>query len=84
MTFDFEQAAVREWIREAVLESMPQATLTEDEHAWVKLAIQREAQMIAFRRAVIEKTLTGLIWAGIVGLGIILREYLISHGLWRS
>lgn len=84
MTFDLEQAAMREWIREAVQESMPQSMLTPEEHAWVKLAIRREAQMIDFRRAVIEKTLAGLIWAGIVGLGIAVREYLISHGMWRS
>lgn len=84
MTSDLEQAVIREWIREAVQESMPQNTLSADEHVWVKLAIQREAQMIAFRRAVIEKTLIGLVWAGIIGLGIVVREYLIAHGMWRS
>lgn len=75
---------VRALIRNAVQESMPRTTLSDDEHAWVKLAIQREAQMIAFRRAVIEKTLAGLLWAGIVALGLILREYAIAHGMWRS
>lgn len=74
MTLDKIQAAVRA--------AMPTAMMTDEEHAWVKLAIQREAQMIAFRRAVIEKTLLGLIWAGIVGLGLVLREYAIAHG-WK-
>jgi hypothetical protein len=74
---------IREMIRSAVQEAMPKALLTEDEHSWVKLAIRREAQMIAFRTAVIEKTFIGLIWAGIIGLGIIVREYAIAHGIWR-
>jgi hypothetical protein len=47
------------------------------------MAIAREAQMIAFRRAVIEKTLIGLVWAGIIGLGIVFREYAIAHGMWK-
>lgn len=70
-------------IKDAVREVMPSALLSDDEHRWVKLAIQREAQMVAFRRAVIEKTLIGLTWAGIVAVGVILREFAIAHGLWR-
>lgn len=72
-----------EMIQTAVREAMPRPMMTEHEHAWVKLAIERQAQSIAFRRQVIEKSLTGLIWAGIVGLGLIVREYAIAHGMWR-
>ena len=54
--------------------------LSEDEQRWVRLAIQREAQSIKLRQAVIEKTLAGLVWVAIVGLGVILFEYLKSHG----
>ena len=72
-----------EMIQTAVREAMPRPMMTEQEHAWVKLAIERQAQSIAFRRQVIEKSLTGLIWAGIVGLGLIVREYAIAHGMWR-
>lgn len=75
---------MRETILAAVKEAMPTALLSDDEHRWVRMAIQREAQMIAFRRAVIEKTFIGLVWAGIVGAGIIIREYAIAHGMWRS
>ena len=74
---------MREAIQSAVREAMPTALLTDDEHQWVKLAIQREAQAISFRRAVISHTTTGLIWAAIVGIGIIIREYAIAHGMWK-
>ena len=76
-------AMTLEMIQTAVREAMPRPMMTEQEHAWVKLAIERQAQSIAFRRQVIEKSLTGLIWAGIVGLGLIVREYAIAHGMWR-
>lgn len=72
-----------EMIQSAVRQAMPSSLMSEDEHAWVKLAIKREAQMISFRQAVIEKTLIGLVWAGIVALGLVIREYAIAHGMWR-
>jgi GAF domain-containing protein len=51
------------------------------EHAqWVELAIQRQAQSIKFRQAIIEKSLTGLVWAVIVGFVFIAREFLNNHG----
>lgn len=68
-------------IKEAVQEAMPVALLTDDEYRWVKLAIEREAQSVAFRRAVIQKTLMGLVWAGVVGVGLMFKEYLAAHGL---
>ena len=54
--------------------------LSEEEHRWVKLAIQVEAQRIEFRKNVIEKTLMGLIWAGVVGLGYIILGWATNHG----
>lgn len=55
--------------------------LSEDERRWVRLAIQREAQSIKLRQAIIEKTLGGLVWATIIAAGVILFEYLKSHGV---
>jgi len=49
--------------------------LTAEQHQWVLLAIQREAQSIRLRQAIIEKTLAGLVWAAVVGLGV-----LVYHG----
>lgn len=54
--------------------------LSDDELRWVKLAIEAEARKIRFRDAVIEKTLAGLAWAAIVGLGYVLIDFAKNHG----
>ena len=54
--------------------------LSDEEQRWVRLAIQAEVQRIEFRRTVIEKTLLGLIWAGVVGLGYIFLGWATNHG----
>lgn len=74
---------MRESIQAAVKEAMPKSLLSDEEHRWVQLAIERQVQMIAFRRAVIEKTLLGLIWAGIIAAGLVVKDYAVSHGMWR-
>lgn len=56
------------------------STLTDDEHRWVKMAIQKEAQAIELRKAIIEKTLTGLIWLMILGLGSLIATWATQHG----
>lgn len=67
-------------IRGAVAEEMKHAIDTymppEDERKWVQLAMKREARREALHNAIIEKSLTGLVWAAIVGFGYILLEYL--------
>ena len=55
--------------------------LTDEERQWVRLAIVAEARKIKFRDAVIEKSLTGLIWSAIIGFGYILLDFLKNHGL---
>lgn len=65
-------------ITQAVNVKSPQ--LSDDEYRWVKLAIQREAQSIKYRQAVIEKTLAGLVWFALIGLAIILKEWAVNHG----
>ena len=55
--------------------------LTEEERQWVRLAIAAEARKIKFRDAVIEKTITGLVWAGVLGVGYIILDFLRNHGL---
>ena len=56
--------------------------LSDDELRWVRLAIQREAQSIVLRKAIIEKTLAGLVWAAIIGLGVVFMDFVKAHG-WR-
>ena len=55
--------------------------LTDEERQWVRLAIQREAQSIKLRQAIIEKTLGGLVWAAMIGFGILVIDYLKTHGV---
>lgn len=63
------------------IKAVPPAQLTEEEMSWVRLAIQREAQSIALRRAIIEKSLGALAWSGIVGLGYVFLDFLKNHGM---
>jgi|GEM_PF-1684464 len=57
-----------------------QNCLTEEEKRWVKLAIKDQADRAALRQAVIEKSLAGLVWSGLVGIGILFMDYIKSHG----
>jgi len=65
----------------AAIQSFKRHELSEEELQWVRLAISAEARKIRFRDAVIEKSITGLVWAGIVGIGYILLDFLKNHGL---
>jgi hypothetical protein len=64
----------------AAIQSSKKYELTEEELQWVKLAISAQARKIRFRDAVIEKSLTGLVWAGLVGIGYIVLDFLKNHG----
>lgn len=55
-------------------------SLSDDERRWVRLAIEKEVQSIAFRRAVINKTISSLIWSAFIGLGYLLLDFLKNHG----
>jgi len=67
-------------IAAAIRELAAQSTLSDDEQRWVRMAIKREAQISEFRKAIIEKTLGGLMWAAIVGVGYFVLDFLKSHG----
>ena len=54
--------------------------LSEEEQRWVRLAIQKEAQSLAFRNAIIEKTFMGVIWFFICGIGYVFVDFLKNHG----
>ncbi len=74
------RSTLRADIQTAIKENLPPPPLTEDEHRWIQLAIKNESQSIEFRRAVIEKSLTSLVWAFIVGIGLVFKEYFSNHG----
>jgi len=62
------------------LQAVPKKELTEEEMQWVRLAIAAEARKIKFRDAVIEKSLTGLVWACVVGIGYVFMDFLQNRG----
>ena len=64
----------------AVRSRQTDVLLTDEELRWVRLAIQREAQSIELRKAIIEKSLAGLVWMCILGIGSILLSWATSHG----
>lgn len=63
----------------AAIKTAP-VTLSDDEQRWVRMAIQKEAQSIDLRKAIIEKTLAGLVWAVIIGIGYVLIDVAKNHG----
>jgi hypothetical protein len=56
------------------------ALLSEEEARWVRLAIHKQEQSIKLRQAIIEKTLGGLVWAALAGLGYLLFDFAKNHG----
>ena len=52
-----------------------------EEQQWVKNAIKAQNDMERLRKAIIEKTLAGLIWAAILGLGYLIVDFFRNHGL---
>jgi hypothetical protein len=55
--------------------------LDREEQQWVRNAIKAQNDMERLRKAIIEKTLAGLIWAAILGLGYLVVDFLRNHGL---
>jgi len=55
--------------------------ITDDETRWVRQAIQLQCERAKFRKAIIEKTLAGLIWAALAGLGYMFIDWATMHGL---
>lgn len=54
--------------------------LSDDEQRWVRLAIKKEAQSIAFRTAIIEKSLLGVVAMFGAGVVYIIADFLKNHG----
>lgn len=69
-------------VREAIVEASH--SLNAEEREWVQDAMKIQAQRLAFRKAVIEKTTVALVWAAIVISSTfawhVFREWLVAHG----
>jgi len=73
----------QEFIQDITQALRPRANdvqISPEQLQWVNLAIQKEAQSIKLRRAIIEKTLGGLVWACIVGVGYAVLGWATQHG----
>jgi len=53
--------------------------LTPEQVRWVELAIQKEAQSIEFRKAIIEKSLSVLFGAALVAIGSAIYVWFTTH-----
>jgi len=80
---DHLQETIQSTIIKAVKDAMPRALLSEEELIAVQLVIRKQAQSIAFRQKIIDNTVTGLVWMLVAGVGVMVREYLMSHG-WKA
>jgi len=70
-----------ELLKEVISEVIEQHPLTDDEVQWVRLAIQEQARKAAFRQAVIDKTLLGLLSSGILWAMYQIVDVIRNH--WR-
>ena len=68
-----------EFIAELMLQFKAVNSLTDEEQRWVRMAIESEAQSIALRKAIIEKTLAGLVWMAVVGILYVFYEFFQNH-----
>ena len=66
-------------VQTAVKAAVEQNPLSPDEVHGVRMAIQAEAERAELRKAIINKTLAGLVWIGIVATGGWLVDYISSH-----
>lgn len=73
------KAELVELIKQAVNQSIESHPLSSEEIQWVRLAIQAEVERAELRKAIINKTLTGLVWILIVAVGGWLLDYVASH-----
>jgi hypothetical protein len=70
-------------VKTAVNAAVEARPLSDEEVQWVRLAIKAEADRAELRKAIIEKTLIGLVWLAVVGiLGLIwsgVKDHIAVH-----
>jgi len=66
-------------VKQAVNEAVESRPLSAEEVQWVRMAIQADAQRAELRKAIIEKSLAGLVWVALVAAGGYFADFFISH-----
>lgn len=73
------QSILQQTVRQTVAE-LHGACLNPDEQQYVRLLIAREARRAKVAQAIIEKSLAGLVWAGLVAIGTALWHHFGNGG----
>ena len=76
---DLSKEELLSLFKEAFSEAVEVHPLTPDEVQWVRLAIKAEVERAELRRAIIEKTLTGLVWTALCALGVYFVDWFQAH-----
>jgi len=66
-------------LKQVVQEAVESHPLSDDEIRWVRMAIQAEADRAALRKAIIEKSLAGLVWLALASGGGYLIDLFVKH-----
>ena len=66
-------------VKSAVNEAVEQHPLSPDEVHWVRMAIEAQAERAKLRKAIIEKSLAGLVWICIVAAGGWVADFVLRH-----
>jgi len=66
-------------VKVAIKEAVDSNPLSDEEVKWVRMAIENEAKRAEFRKAIIEKTLGGLAWSALCGVGYLALDFIQKH-----
>ena len=66
-------------VKNAVSEAVDQHPLSPEEVHWVRMAIQAEAERAELRKAIIQKSLAGLAWMILAGVGTWAVSFFTEH-----
>jgi hypothetical protein len=79
MLMDISKEELVEILKQAALEAAQQHPLSPEEVEWVRMAIKAEADRAKLRKAIIEKSLAGLVWAGLASGGMYIINLVSEH-----
>ena len=66
-------------VKSAVNEAVESRPLSPEEVQWVRMAIQADAQRAELRTAIIQKSLAGLAWMALAGVGTWAIGFITDH-----
>ena len=80
MTLDEQtKLELMQLVKNAVNEAVESRPLSPEEVQWVRMAIQADAQRAELRTAIIQKSLAGLAWMALAGIGTWAIGFITDH-----